>query len=156
MVPVKTMTLSALEIMQCIAEMNQHEHVMSVTKSVATKFNVRLYYLPQDQWTSAGSLAQRCAESPSHPIDLFVEVHRQLMLSCHLRHMHSLFRYTHELKHWPQTPSHNSTASSPTSPPIMHPMRLPFPATGNSAPETRARLTGACIAGAPCNLQRAS
>ena len=78
MVPVKTMTLSALEIMQCITEMNQHEHVMSVTKSVATKFNVRLYYLPQDQWTSAGSLAQRCAESPSHPIDLFVEVHRQL------------------------------------------------------------------------------
>jgi hypothetical protein len=68
------MPFSALEVMQCIHEMNQLEHVMSVTKSVAIKFNVRLYYLPQDQWTSAGSLAQRSAESPSHPIDLFVEV----------------------------------------------------------------------------------
>lgn len=53
------MAFSALEIMQCISDMNQHEHVMSVSKSVVVKFNVRLYYLPQDQWTSAGSLAQR-------------------------------------------------------------------------------------------------
>jgi hypothetical protein len=74
LVPVKSMAFSALDIMQCISEMNQHEHVMSVSKSVTIKFNVRLYYLPQDQWTSAGSLAQRSAESPSHPIDLFVEV----------------------------------------------------------------------------------
>lgn len=59
------MPFSALDVMQCIHEMNQLEHVMSVTKSVAIKFNVRLYYLPQDQWTSAGSLAQRSAESPS-------------------------------------------------------------------------------------------
>ena len=55
----KSMAFSALEIMQCISDMNQHEHVMSVSKSVVVKFNVRLYYLPQDQWTSAGSLAQR-------------------------------------------------------------------------------------------------
>jgi len=54
--------------------MNHHEHVMSVAKSVVIKFNVRLYFLPQDQWTSAGSLAQRSAESPTHPVDLFVEV----------------------------------------------------------------------------------
>ncbi len=77
-VPVKTMPFSALEVMQCILEMNQLEHVMSVTKSVVIKFNVRLYYLPQDQWSSAGSLAQRSAESPSHPIDLFVEARRLL------------------------------------------------------------------------------
>ena len=81
-VPVKTIPFSALEVMQCIHEMNQLEHVMSVTKSVAIKFNVRLYYLPQDQWTSAGSLAQRSAESPSHPIDLFVEVCRPLLDLC--------------------------------------------------------------------------
>lgn len=47
---------------------------MSVAKSVVIKFNVRLYFLPQEQWTSAGSLAQRSAESPTHPVDLFVEV----------------------------------------------------------------------------------
>jgi len=73
-VPAKSMSFSALDMMQCISEMNQHEHVMSVAKSVVIKFNVRLYFLPQDQWTSAGSLAQRSAESPTHPVDLFVEV----------------------------------------------------------------------------------
>jgi len=46
------MPFSALDIMQCINDMNTHEHVMSVAKSVGIKFNVRLYYLPQDQWTS--------------------------------------------------------------------------------------------------------
>jgi hypothetical protein len=76
------MPFSALDIMQCISDMNQHEHVMSVTKSVAMKFNVRLYYLPQDQWMAAGSLAQRSTESPSHPIDLCVEVKR-LMFHVH-------------------------------------------------------------------------